>query len=570
MRLLTPEEELSPFPGKENIDDLKKSFEFALCATENQISDFKDVINLKNNEISAFKEEKETQILTLQRKSSELQIQLNNLMEEISFKSSEITNLQIILREKESLIDNIKQENQNEISKLQHENQAIENERNFLNEKTQSLEAHILTIQSKNTEYQKNIEELNGKLASLNHEIALNKGKINEMAILEDKLKCQSDNLAELLLKMAMMERHQKSILNDISSFKGNVYDSLHAIFGKVQKFLVFRQSFEKMYKFSSNMSSSLFCKLSVMERCLFEIHNCNSQLRNNIFSCETSYQHILQSHNQLKISNSDLISQNESHKQKYSQLLNHYQLSTKRMSLLYDYFLNIKRSFQGLWCQVNSFCVDHNNEFSKFYSCFDLYKSDALKKIETISFIRDSCMSLNESLTKTNEEKNYYASQYQTLRNQSAAAIAGLETEIGQYRRGWNQMKDEMRSMALKIQQLKTQCTVSSEDNEILMQETIALRATLSEYQNNANLNKIARLEETIMNLEKSVGDFEIENDNLKQENERLIQHHNMKQKLQYHVKIKQENNDLKELLRVSQEKNLSLKQVILDNFIR
>ena len=40
-------------------------------------------------------------------------------------------------------------------------------------------------------------------------------------------------------------------------------------------------------------------------------------------------------------------------------------------------------------------------------------------------------------------------------------------------------------------------------------------------------------------------------ENLELKVENDKLLQHHNMRQKLQYHIKIKQENNDLREELK-------------------
>ena len=40
-----------------------------------------------------------------------------------------------------------------------------------------------------------------------------------------------------------------------------------------------------------------------------------------------------------------------------------------------------------------------------------------------------------------------------------------------------------------------------------------------------------------------------------LRSENAKLIQHQNMKQKLQYHVKIKEENNDLKREVRELRE---------------
>lgn len=44
----------------------------------------------------------------------------------------------------------------------------------------------------------------------------------------------------------------------------------------------------------------------------------------------------------------------------------------------------------------------------------------------------------------------------------------------------------------------------------------------------------------------------------NLRLENDKFIQHQNAKQKLQYHVKIKQENNDLKEEIKAVKEELL------------
>ena len=45
-----------------------------------------------------------------------------------------------------------------------------------------------------------------------------------------------------------------------------------------------------------------------------------------------------------------------------------------------------------------------------------------------------------------------------------------------------------------------------------------------------------------------------------LKDENDKLVQHQNAKQKLQYHVKIKQENNDLKEEIKLLKEELIKI----------
>lgn len=47
-----------------------------------------------------------------------------------------------------------------------------------------------------------------------------------------------------------------------------------------------------------------------------------------------------------------------------------------------------------------------------------------------------------------------------------------------------------------------------------------------------------------------------------MKAENDKLLQHHNMRQKLQYHIKIKQENNDLREELKALRDELLRATQ--------
>ena len=59
-----------------------------------------------------------------------------------------------------------------------------------------------------------------------------------------------------------------------------------------------------------------------------------------------------------------------------------------------------------------------------------------------------------------------------------------------------------------------------------------------------------------TISSMKRQLSALEQEISNLKGENEKLTQHQNLKQKLQYHVKIKQENNELQEeLMRCKEE---------------
>lgn len=331
----------------------------------------------------------------------------------------------------------------------------------------------------------------------------------------------------------------------------------------KIENFIHFKKNFERVAQFTNRVSQILLGKLSGMENTLMSIRCSKDQMQNKLILLGEDLESISLTCNQLKLSNSTLQSKNDNYKFRYSQLSNQYQSSLSGIHSLFDSFFTIKSSFQSLWCQVTSVGRDRISEFSKLKNCLDLYRVDSSRKIETIHFIQSEYSSISERLSKVNEERLWHANECQAIKNQSSETIYLLDSELNQYRLGWNQMKEEMRSMALKIQQYKTQCTLSAEDNDHLIKEMTCLHSKLAEYEKSINLGTISSLESKVMNLEKTIADFESENENLKQENERLIQHHNMKQKLQYHVKIKQENNDLKELLRVSKEENGALRQV-------
>ena len=275
-------------------------------------------------------------------------------------------------------------------------------------------------------------------------------------------------------------------------------------------------------------------------------------------------YCEALQKNNEsLNCSNEDLQKSKNSLYQSYNFAETNYQCLSKRISPLVNSLELFKCAIRNLWLQINSMYEEREAEFCRLKNCRDLYSADCKRKIETLALVIKECSKMNRMILVANEEKIICAREYQAICNQSSERIIQLDNELSQYKSGWNQMKEEMRTMVLNIQQLKTQCSITVEDNEHFMQEIRMLRSQINEYESSVNVNAIHNLEENVICLEKSLQESEREVTNLKEENERLIQHHNMKQKLQYHVKIKQENNELKEMLRISKEENSTLRQV-------
>lgn len=103
--------------------------------------------------------------------------------------------------------------------------------------------------------------------------------------------------------------------------------------------------------------------------------------------------------------------------------------------------------------------------------------------------------------------------------------------------------------------------------DNDELMSQLHSLQAQIQAHQSQSTAQGTAvqlQLEaanHTIVALRSQLAEMEDEVGNLRAENDKLAQHHNLKQKLQYHVKIKQENNELQEELAKCREELASVR---------
>ena len=506
LRLLTPDQENFPITQSENITDLKRSFEFAINATEHQIEEFKDAIHAKNNEFLLFKEEKQTEVSNLTAK-----------------------------------LDLIREEN------------------------------------SKNQEQLIFMEELKERLNSVISENAQYCERLAEMHESQEKLRCQSTNLAELLLKMARVERERDNLRNDFQVSQGLFTNFVRNVFEKLQFHSQKQNLFGSLVTKVGNLLQLAVERLFQMENVLHSIQSNQlhassdfQQLQQQFEICHMENAKLIKSNEALQTTNeslhssyNDLQNVNESLKHSYKFANGNYQALMENFNSLYNSFQPFKYSIRNLWIQLNSLCKEREAEFSRCRGCCDLFRSDCAKKIGIICSIAAEYSKAREHLFKINEERLWYANEFQAVKQQSSETINLLDTELSQYKSGWSQMKDELRCLTLTVQQFKTQCSVMSEDNEQLVQEATTLRSKVHEYEQIVKKNVIHDLEEKIRTLDETLLGAYKEITTLKEENERLIQHQNMKQKLQYHVKIKQENNELKEMLRQCREESSALRQV-------
>lgn len=112
------------------------------------------------------------------------------------------------------------------------------------------------------------------------------------------------------------------------------------------------------------------------------------------------------------------------------------------------------------------------------------------------------------------------------------------------------------------EISQLKFQLESANNDNEELLLSVDSLEGQLKTIAGPLD-DKISELSLKLQHLTSENESLHNEIVDLSTVNDQLTQHGNSKQKIQYHIKIKQENNELKEEIQALKEENQRLKQL-------
>lgn len=161
----------------------------------------------------------------------------------------------------------------------------------------------------------------------------------------------------------------------------------------------------------------------------------------------------------------------------------------------------------------------------------------------------------LVEKITSLRGELAEMESQWQNQLRLKCGMIDNLEKKIKDQDSTIRDIKIRMTEEEASRKKVESKLRGLMDDNQILEEEIKNKDIIISESCNYQNTK------ERINVLEREVESLIQERDNLRMENEKLIQHQNMKQKLQYHVKIKKENNDLKQEITLLREELAKMK---------
>ncbi|KAJ8041871.1 Kinesin-like protein KIF15 [Holothuria leucospilota] len=195
---------------------------------------------------------------------------------------------------------------------------------------------------------------------------------------------------------------------------------------------------------------------------------------------------------------------------------------------------------------------------------------------------------SLKEKLQETNNLKKE-KEQLEESKEQLKKSVQEIETE-GKKRE--DELKGAIQSLEGKLSvmmEATSEANKVKEEKETLQNELLKLQANIDIYEDETSqlrdeLERIRALEkaqfeekeelrsklEEVMEEKskqaKTMKKLEEKNDELTMENAKLVGHQNFKQKIQYHLKLKQENNELREQLKKAHQETFNYKQE-LDN---
>lgn len=419
-------------------------------------------------------------------------------------------------------------------------------------------------------DFQHEISVLNERLLtyetenqSLANQVLALKADLITAKDVDNKLSVQSDNLAELLLKASFLEQEKQDLADSCASLKKHHITFLDEFHGKMNEFACkmkpkIHQIVECHYanceKAFSAFSVLLHKSLVALESSQFEIQKSktiHSQLQGKYVKEKQTAFDLTEKLHELESRTSDLQNINANLESMCVSFKQSIDLKIVELDALKLDYLNLTTNYNVLkdgHLILEKSSISQINSLTEQNQSLQTQNESIAKSVESyVSKNKD----LSEALKEASSQLDLKDTEIDRLKVNSEALITSLQSELEEYKKGWSEMKDEIRILQTKYQQFKTQYRLSVEDNENLMSEIVNLQSRLKDLENTQNAVDIAKLNEMVIDLEKTVMDHKSELKNLQQENERLIQHHNVQQKLQYHVKIKQENNELRKLLK-------------------
>lgn len=192
-----------------------------------------------------------------------------------------------------------------------------------------------------------------------------------------------------------------------------------------------------------------------------------------------------------------------------------------------------------------NTLNVFHNQELNQIKDNFDAERAVFFKKISEVEHRVKQLQAENEHRIEMFQME---LEMERRSAERMAAENAVLKSKPPEKSDNAELLKKCLEEQSQLIEKLQRELQALQPRKESHLEERIQFLSFSLQNAQTDNELLIAKHATELANLNNFVEQQRLEIEHLKEENDKLMQHNNFKQKLQYHVKIKQENNELRE----------------------
>lgn len=437
-----------------------------------------------------------------------------------------------------------------------------------LNDRISELEKDLKVEKEKNSELRREMMRIGQKSEGNNSEIRVENSRLADVnSKLESENSRLSDVNSKLINENSRLENENSRSLNEINALKNNFKNQVSQISLENEKLISDITGI-------TDLNSKLTGEISRLTDELASLLEENGKLsRENVKL------------NEEILGNEEISGVLQVERESLSKLMQEKEEIEGKFQVISKQLEREKENCKSLLNDYEKARGEFNEKILELNAQIDSGRGEIEGAIQKVKAYQAEKTLIQQELEVTRQILAEYKSRDQSTASAQiqAAEVAGkrisdLETEINSLK------EDQIKSNALaatatsladrnkilqaenaqlhgKIGKLEFLMRSAQGDNDELMAQVTQLQkhfeaslntnsSSTSSSTNSALNSQLEAANHTITSLKRQLTTLESDLSSLRSENEKLMQHQNLKQKLQYHLKIKQENNELQEEL--------------------
>ena len=450
---------------------------------------------------------------------------------------------------------------------------------------TDSVNMQIINTTSETT---RKYEDLMETISLLEKDLETEKENrtelLNEIELLNENIKRNDEQNSSILVGH---ENTLASLNNTIASYE-NTIAGLNCTIADLTNTINSRDNSISVHEVTINQLNCTVSGLNELEKTSKDtidgLNDTISALNCSILDLENKNQELLQSKKELddilnleRSSLNSLIQERDGLKLKSEQIQRQNEREKEQSKLLLQDYEKVKVEFN---VKINEQTLELASIREELTNAGQKVKGSQLEKgllqqelevtrqilAEYKSRDQNASASQIESAEKVGKRISELENEILSL-NEQIAQLSTVATNVTSLTDRNKILQAENGQLHGKIGKLEFLMKSAQGDNDELMGQLTQLQKHLEtsltgkSSSNDALQNQLEVANHTITSLKGQLNQFEVDLSALRDENDKLTQHQNLKQKLQYHLKIKQENNELQEELTKCREELLLVK---------